>query len=60
MYPYFPIIALVIAVVALIAITYFNREVAGVFLLLGLLGAAISVRRIGSATAGMPEGLRAK
>jgi hypothetical protein len=52
MYPYFPIIALVIAVFALIAITYFNREVAGLFLLLGLLGAAISMRRIRSASAG--------
>jgi ethanolamine permease len=58
MYPYFPIIALVIAVLALIAITYFNREVAGLFLLLGLLGAAISMRRIRSASAGIPKALR--
>ena len=58
MYPYFPIIALVIAVLALIAITYFNREVAGLFLLLGLLGAAISMKRIKSASAGIPKALR--
>jgi ethanolamine permease len=46
LYPYFPAIALLIASLSLIAIVYFNPQVAGLFLLLGLLGAALCRNRI--------------
>jgi ethanolamine permease len=41
-YPWFPIIALVIACASLIAIVYYNAQVSGLFLGLGLLGAVVT------------------
>jgi ethanolamine permease len=41
LYPLFPLTALVIAAVSLIAIVYYNAQVAGLFAALGLAGAAV-------------------
>lgn len=41
-YPLFPLIALTIAVVSLIAIVYYNAQVAGLFAALGVAGAAVT------------------
>jgi ethanolamine permease len=46
LYPYFPVVALLIALLSLIAIIYFNPQVTGLFLLLGLCGAALCGKRI--------------
>ena len=45
--PVFPLVALIIASVSLVAIVYFNPVVAAVFAVLGLLGGAIASRRSG-------------
>ena len=45
-YPYFPGVALLLATVSLVAIAYFNPEVTGLFLLLGVLGAVMCWKRI--------------
>jgi ethanolamine permease len=38
LYPYFPAIALIAAVICLVTMVYFNPLIAGVFLVLGILG----------------------
>jgi ethanolamine permease len=47
LYPAFPITALVIATVSLIAIVYYNAVVAGLFALIGAAGAIVTWRRSG-------------
>jgi ethanolamine permease len=50
-YPLFPLTALCIAVVSLVAITYYNPQVAGLFCLFGVAGGAFTRRRSGKSTA---------
>jgi ethanolamine permease len=45
LYPLFPLIALSIAVVSLIAIVYYNPQVAGLFATLGALGGIVTYQR---------------
>jgi len=44
-FPLFPIIALLIALVSLVAIVYYNLTIAIIFLVAGVLGGIVSVRR---------------
>jgi len=50
LYPFFPLTALSIAVVSLVAIVYYNPFVAGLFALLGVAGAAVTRPRAGQRT----------
>jgi ethanolamine permease len=47
LYPYFPLTALVIAAVSMIAIVYYNPVIAGIFLGVGGLGALVCLRGAG-------------
>ena len=44
-YPVFPVTALVIACVSLVAIVYYNPQVAGLFAVLGALGGIVTYQR---------------
>jgi ethanolamine permease len=57
LYPIFPITALIIAVVSLLAIVYYNIQVAGLFAALGVLGGAVTYWRTRSGTGAAAEGL---
>ena len=47
LYPYFPLTALVIAAISMVAIVYYNPMIAGIFLGVGGFGALVSLRRAG-------------
>ncbi len=44
-FPLFPIVALVIALVSLVAIVYYNQMIAVIFLVAGILGGVVTMRR---------------
>ena len=56
-FPQFPLLALVIATISLLAIVYFNPEVSGIFVLLGVIGAFMSRGRLRNAEAGQSDPL---
>jgi ethanolamine permease len=57
LYPLFPITALVIASVSLIAIVYYNAQVAGLFAALGGLGAFVTYWRTRSGSTAEPDSM---
>ena len=56
-YPLFPVTALVIAVISLIAIVYYNAQVAGLFTVLAVAGAALTGWRIRRDSAALDDAM---